>query len=276
MIERHDIKVTAMIKSYCFALLALSANLAYADNTVSVEKLPDRNYRVTLTSTKALDPGDAQSLLWPTAVSLCEGYQPKFGYYRFESTEPITGSSSTSAAETFELVQDVECVSVSSDAEAEADIKSFLTDSHDRSAIETRVRALSETYFTEIFGGKYEEAYARKSESVRSFTTFDEWVAQMDRLRDEAGDIDDLNIHTITIDDNPPDAPEPGLYVAADYQNGFARAPYHCGYLMWFRSEGIDFELIREESGLITNVMLMQVPEEELPNLMAHFRCRAR
>ena len=257
--------------SLILCVLLICAN-ATADSEISVEKLSAGKYQIQITSTDVLDPSVAQELLVPTAQSLCNDSFAQFGHYRFASSVSLTDPAPQGDELVF--IQEIECTV--ENLELEAARNPNVSSQEHRSAIEAEVKALSERYFAEVLAGNYEAAYSRLAESMKSFRKFDEWTAQMEKFRDEVGTVTELNIHTITVYDNPPNAPEPGLYVAADYQNRFARAPYHCGYLVWFRSRDNSFKIIREESGWITNQMLLQVPGEQIPGLLSQFRCVTR
>jgi hypothetical protein len=88
-----------------------------------------------------------------------------------------------------------------------------------------------------------------------------------------AGDPVEIKITKVTVYDNPATAPEPGLYVAADYSNVYRNAPIHCGYLMWFRSIGGEFRITREETGHVTAEQLKTIPSSQIPEIKQKLRC---
>lgn len=79
----------------------------------------------------------------------------------------------------------------------------------------------------------------------------------------------------ITVYNNPAEAPEPGLYIAADFNNVFENIPIHCGYLMWFRPIGGTFTITREETGYVTAEQLKSISNTQLPDLKRQLRCVA-
>jgi hypothetical protein len=227
-----------------------------------------------MTSTTVFDVASAQALLVPTAASLCQNKQPEFGQYQFEIIEGISQRAGSEKPNTFVIVQQIACVDAVP-APKHGNRRSFISDPNEERIVQKQIVSLSESYFADIFSGNYERAFAFLSANMRSHRTLEEWSAQMDRMRAETGSITAINIHTITIYDNPPNAPKPGLYVAADYQNSLEKAPFHCGYLIWFRGENSEFEITREEIGLLTYKVLEQIPEESHKDVLAQMRCRA-
>ena len=264
-----------MKNAVAIALLMLSATPAVADDTITVEEVASGQFELTLISNSMLEISSAQALLIPTAQALCPDKYPEFGHYEFESTESTEQRPDSDDPANFKIVQQVLCVETVPSREA-GDRESFISGPKEERALVARIRFLSESYFADIFGSNYEKAYALLSAEMQSYRSFDEWTALMDQIRAKSGSVSALNVHTITIYDNPPNAPEPGLYVAADYQNSFEKAPYHCGYLLWFRGQSGEFRITREESGLVTYEILQQIPKENQANLLDQMRCTAR
>ena len=245
-----------------------------AENAISFQKAADDEFVLKLVSQDILELTAAQELLAPTAVSLCDGRYPQYGKYEFKSDEPISPDSNAELSYSYELVQAIRCVDVP--ILPVPGSRSFVPDAEAKQTIENEVQYLSRTYFSNLVNGNYEEAYDQLSESMRSYRSFEEWQSQFDAFMKQSGELVELNIHTITVYDNPPDAPQPGIYVAADYQNRFKDAPYHCGYLIWFRAEVGRFQIMREETGLITNEILGQVTDDQRAQLLTQLRCSAR
>ena len=160
-------------------------------------------------------------------------------------------------------------------AQGGVDQTSFISGPNDQSVVEDRIRKLSESYLTDIFDGSNKAAFAYLSTEMQSYQSFEEWSARIDKQRLDAGSITAINVHTITVYHNPPNAPRPGLYVAADYQNSSQNAPYHCGFLVWFRGESGDFEITREETGLITHEDFEMIPDDSKENVLAQMKCNA-
>lgn len=264
-----------MKKFVAIALLMFSATTAAADDTITVEEVASGQFELTLVSNSKLEISSAQALLIPTAQALCPDKYPEFGRYEFDSTERIGQTSGPGDAASFKFVQQVSCVEVAPSREA-GNRKSFISGPKEKRALVANIQTLSEAYFANIFGSNYEKAFASLSAELQSYHPFDEWTAKIDQIRADIGSVSAINVHTITVYDNPLNAPKPGLYVAADYQNSFEKAPYHCGYLLWFREQSGNFRITREETGLITYETLQQVPNESQAYLLDQMMCIAR
>jgi hypothetical protein len=265
-----------MNRPLCAAILVLVVHSTMAENDIAVKKLASNRFELTLTSRAVLDLGAAQAMLIPTADSLCPDQHAQLGRYRFASSENVGQEDGANAENSFELVQEISCVDEI--VVPDNDIpKPLVSDLADRRLLEQHVRSMSKRYFDDVYSGKYGEGFDLMSAEMQSFRAYEEWAAQMDEFRAEAGPVVTINVHTITVYDSPPNAPQPGPYIAADYQNSLRNAPFHCGYLIWFRGgESGEFQIIREESGLLTDKILNQIPEEDHENILAQMRCNAR
>jgi len=102
----------------------------------------------------------------------------------------------------------------------------------------------------------------------------DEYSAQMDKFRTDGGSKPAINVHTISFYDSPSNAPKPGLYIAADYQNTFDSGALHCGYLIWFREASGEFKIIREETGVIKKDTLDRMSEKRKEDTLKKMLCR--
>jgi Protein of unknown function (DUF4019) len=123
-----------------------------------------------------------------------------------------------------------------------------------------------------VLDGKFEEAYADKASAAEGGDRT-EWIAGARDFRSAAGQPVRLEVVKVTVYDNPADAPEPGLYVAADFVNAFANFPYHCGYLMWFRPVGGEFRITREEAGAIAAEQVASLTPDRLAEAKRQMRC---
>src|SRR5690606_38689574 len=85
-----------------------------------------------------------------------------------------------------------------------------------------------------------------------------------------------FTITKVTVYDNPPDSPGPGVYVAADFTNEFRNAPMHCGYLVWTRAANGQFEITREDAGHVTSEQLAAIPVSQHAQIRQQMRCAAR
>ncbi len=247
-----------------------------AEQDIAVKALDDNRYELSLTSGTVLENETAQVLLLPTAEELCEGLIPNFGRYRFSSAEPIAGAGENveEPPSSFSFVQELECWAVSPPA-ADRAIPPAIGSDAEAEEVKNTIRAVSIQYFTDIANERYEKAYAVVDDALRAYSTAESWEAEKRSFQSTVGAVVSLKISRLTIYDNPPGAPEPGLYVAADFDNEYENAPIHCGYLMWFLRDGGEFRVTREESGHVTSEQLRTIPIEQVPALRQRLRCVA-
>jgi len=99
---------------YCrhsaLAMLLISATAVGQQLRVQVEQLDADRYELTLFAGAPMTEPAAQGLLWPSASRLCNGNEPNFGKYRFESVVPLAGGDTTQDLKSsFKFVQEISC-----------------------------------------------------------------------------------------------------------------------------------------------------------------------
>lgn len=113
---------------------------------------------------------------------------------------------------------------------------------------------------------------------MKSITKFPAWKSkESDYFGESIGKLVNRDIWRITLYNNPPNSPKRGLYIAADYENGYEKSPIHCGYIMWYLAtvNSEEFTVMREEYGNITTDILRKIPKENLKNVRKKIGCRA-
>jgi hypothetical protein len=240
---------------------------------ITVEALDSDQFRLSFSSASVIGVDAAQVLVLPTAVDLCNDAIPVFGRYRFSSSERIVDAGAVQR-QSFTFEQDISCSSEISSADRGTDNSETLSSPQSVEA-ENLVRAKSIEYFEDIGNERYEEAYAVVSESHRSYSTPESWKIDKQSFRAEVGAPVSIRIARLTVYQNPPNAPEPGIYVAADFNNEHELAPIHCGYLMWYRGEDGEYRIVREETGHVTAESLTRIPSEQIPVIRERLRCVA-
>jgi hypothetical protein len=132
-----------------------------------------------------------------------------------------------------------------------------------------------DTYFANLENGKYSESYSMLSEARQSDEPRSSWIASARDFRAQAGDRLGGGVTDVTVYIDPPGAPLPGVYVAADYEIKYERVPFRCGYIVWFQNENGLFEAISEETGSIDEETAFQLSAEQLLEVRRRFRCIA-
>ena len=208
-------------------LLALLVALA---PPVEHERLGDRHYRLSLPAAAA----DSRAVLASTAQALCGDLDPAFGSFR------VAGPA---------LEQELFCLEP-----GEGDV---------RAAILARTYA----WFAAKDSGRYQEAWVSLSDSLKAASPLPEWKAVAERFNQSAGPVRARQVTRLTLYENPPGAPEQGLYIAADFSADFERLDFVCGYLMWRRNSAGEWRLVREEQNIVDRRTAENLTEIDRPCL---------
>jgi hypothetical protein len=251
-------------------VIGLAASLPAGAVEISARQLQQGNYQVVLTNPSKLDEREAQSYVAQVAASICKGLSPVLGKYHFDAQEALgTGDPSREPA-SFRFVQEVSCAPATKAAAPVTPAKPLSQEETLR--ISDEVTKLSEEYFHLLATRQFDAAFSRVRGAAVG-TDRAAWVRDQQTFQSLAGDSVSLSIMKISVYDNPPAAPEPGVYVAADFRNAYRNVPYQCGYLMWHRPNGGSFGITRSEVGHVTAEQLKAIPEGQRPELLKKLRC---
>lgn len=254
-------------------LLSLLINGAVTPSQyIDVKEIGEGRYEFTLTADAAMEVAEAQHLLWSQVVETCDGAEAQYGRYRFDSKTPIGDGADTATKPIFKFVQEVSCgSSAAPDPLVRDTIGIYREDSTQE--LNSFISRISTDYMAKRSQGAIDEAYAALSQDMRSYSTFDEWAKQVKMFNEMAGKLTATRIWRVTVYDNPLGAPEPGTYIAADYENEFENVPLQCGYLIWYRLPDEHYTITREETGVITNEIIAQISPNQLVQVKQQFRC---
>ncbi|MFS0736179.1 DUF4019 domain-containing protein [Sphingomonas sp. 1P06PA] len=133
--------------------------------------------------------------------------------------------------------------------------------------------AETEAYFAAKDRGDAEAAYRRLAPSVKAYLPPDLWKANLAQFNAGAGKPEGREIARLTWYDNPPEAREPGLYVAADFTGRFSGLALMCGYVMWHREADGTFRIVREEQNVLDKETAAQLAPERRAPLARQFGC---
>ena len=237
---------------------------------ISVRQLQQNSYEVVLTNQSKLEEREAQAYIAKAAAELCGGLSPVLGKYRFESKEALGPGVPSSEPTSFRFAQEVSCLPVSLTAPSRRPQAPASPEEIERARAE--ITKVSEDYFRLLAAKKFDAAYSEMREGAIGPDKAT-WVRDKQSFQVLAGDPVAISIVKITVYDNPSEAPEPGLYVAADFKNAYKNVPYECGYLMWHRPNGGTFGITRTEIGHVTTESLKLIPEAQRPELLRKLRC---
>jgi hypothetical protein len=217
-----------MLSFFLAALVQASA----AAPEVSVERIDADSFRMSITAAGASVP-ELQARLLPAARLACQARRPLFARYRLQQDvldqelmclDPAAASMPAAAA------QDAAW------APTPADQQALLKATYD--------------YFAAKDAARYRDAYAFLSERMKANVALDAWTRAARDFDEAAGPTIGRRVVEISWYNNPSDAPEPGIYVAADYSAEFEKLEFVCGYVMWRLMPDGTLRLAREEQNL--------------------------
>lgn len=220
--------------------------LAATAPAIGVDALGPDSYRLT-TAVAGGTIDAAQALLRPTATRLCGARPATFGRYRFSAE-----------AAGFRVDQELSCGGPAAAGDAP----------------QRAVLAASYAYFAAKDSGRHAAAYAMLSESMRRLAPFAQWRARAADFARAAGAARGRRVHELTWYDHPPDAPAPGVYVAADFSAEFERLDFVCGYLVWLLQPDGGFRLVREEENFVDAATAARVTAIDRAPLRAQMGCK--
>lgn len=262
--------IASSLKPAIAGIAGIAATLAVSAAEVGVRQMRQNEYQFVLVNPTPLSEQEAMSAIAQVAAAVCKDLKPVLGKYRFESQEAIEKKENAGPPDSFRFTQEVVCVPGST-TPASAPRAPLLTPEESRKA-QDDIRLSTEAYFRSIVEGRVDEAFDLMSDATTGGNEAD-WKRKALEFRETAGKPVQISIVKVTVYDNPPEAPEPGLYVAADFNNVFENVPIHCGYLMWFRPIGGEFRISRTEIGIITAEQLKAIPDAQHAEARQRMRC---
>jgi hypothetical protein len=255
-------------------LIGLSAGLSAgsglaADSGVSVKDLGQHQYELTLTTNTTTSIAVAQVQLLPTAKQTCGNEEVHFGHYSFHISQPLSGSEDKMTK--FTLTQTIRCgsetpITIPQSTHAPDGWKPSAVD---QSQIETQTYA----YYSAKDAGDFTSAYAMFDRGMKDAAHFDSWSDHAKAQNAKAGPIRGRRIIRITWYKDPPSAPEPGVYAAADFAGQYENDPIYCGYLAWHRGPDGTYRIAREEENFIDKGSIARMSQTEVNALATKMGC---
>lgn len=239
-------------------LLVVIAEAVAGEPQVQVTRLGDGAYELVLTTTRTTEVAEGQKILLPYAEHLCGGKHAAYDQYKFDTREPVAPNAQNQP----ELIlhQRIHC---GPDAPEDTNPPLVSLIAHDDQAIER----LTYQYLALKDAGKFSAAFALLTDSMKASTTLDSWTQAGKAFNAAAGAVRKRQVRKITWYDNPPSAPVPGIYAAADYTGDFEKLNFDCGYIVWLATAD-GFRLVREEN----NSLDQKTRSGMTPDQVAAFR----
>ena len=251
-------------------LLMATAHPAIADEEIAVRRLGDTEYELTFKASEPLEVAAAQARLRPAAQKLCGEGRVTFGRYNFarqEAADPVASKASGGLL----LRQQIRCETAASEkaAVASAAVKRPSTLEEEQRQVE----ALTYQYLKAKDSGDLAKAYGFFADSMKATAPQESWSGAEKKFSALSGPVTSRRIRKVTRYDNPPSAPRPGVYIAADLVSQFENLDVHCGYLIWHGQPDGSFQVIREEANYVDKATQQRMTPEQLTAFKARARC---
>lgn len=251
-------------------LIAL-AGAAAASDDVTIRDDGKGGFVATLTTERQLAIEVAQRLVLPRATEACTDAAPRFGRYRFESSQPVAASATE--GERFEFVQEFTCgggaavppMLAARTAVPDEELARLAED------VANRTRTLIASANPEML----ESIHSKFSGPLAEMLPLSKWTEEQTSLHRDAGAMAPNPQVRVTTFIDPEGAPVPGVYLAVDFQARYRRAPYRCGYVMWLVDRQSKLSVIRLEDGVISEEMKSAMTPDQLAQTRQEFRCFA-
>ncbi|WP_432730253.1 DUF4019 domain-containing protein [Variovorax sp. W6] len=248
-------------------LFVATAYPAIAGEEVAVRQLGNAAYELTLRMGEPLEIAAGQAQLKPTAQKLCGENLVAFGQYSFARREPVDQASSKASGELL-LRQEIRCGSTAPEKTASAKERPSTPEEDQK-----QVEALTYQYLKARDSGDFAKAYGFFADSMKATVSQENWSSDAKKFNAVAGPVTSRSIRKITRYDNPPSAPRPGIYIAADLVSQFQNMDVHCGYVVWYGQSDGSFQVIREEANYISKATQQRMTPEQLTAFKAGARC---
>src|SRR5687768_15353709 len=200
-----------------FMLLAQAAPLPSPE--IATERVAENQYRLTLSVAGLSSVDQGRDLLGPAARKLCGSRPATFGAFRWQAEDRVPPESSAREAISLRLEQDLYCgeaPSPATNAAAAVGPDWQPTPAHDQSVL-----GASYAYFAAKDEGRYADAYAMLSETMKQMASLDRWRDGARDFNGRAGPVRLRRVVSLTWYVNPPGAETQGVYAAADFRAEF-------------------------------------------------------
>lgn len=219
-----------------------------APRDVQVHDSGNGSFVLTLTSAAVTNAPAAQAVLNPVAQKICAGKIPQFGHYKFESKAPLGTPANDSGSKTsFVIDQEITCAdSVTQVVKPAPADPNWQPDAGDYQAVIDTVTK----YFNAKDSGDVAASYALLDGGMG--LSLKEWKSTSDDFTTHTGAATSHKVVKLTWYKDPQNAPEPGVYAAADFVDHYEKAT-DCGYLAMHQKPDGSFLVIHEQDGFLPN-----------------------
>ena len=257
-------------------LLAALAPVAAAAPQLSVERIGESSFRLSSPASSTATIMELQRQLLAAARLACQNKQPVFARYRISPDEPEPTAAGRSAAapmsSNMTLEQELLCLDAASrpTPAAAAPDPDWAPTPADQQAL----LAATYRYFAAKDAARYPEAHGFLSDRMQASIPLEPWTQSAREFNQAAGRALGRRVVEISWYNHPSDAPEPGIYVAADFSAEFEKLEFVCGYLMWRLLPDGSFRLVREEQNLARKRGLRPMAAIDRDPMRARLGCK--
>jgi hypothetical protein len=245
--------------------------LAMLAGPVTAEPLGPDHFRLKLESTRAAHVEAAQAEMMPEARRLCGAKPPSFGTFRFQQLEKTPGAQARKQPVALSLEQELFCGSAPKLPDRAGTVSA---DWQPSEADQRAILAATYAYFAAKDRGRHAEAYAMLSPGMKRISPSDEWRRDASGFAVRSGQVRSRRVTELTWYNSPPGAPQPGLYVAADFSAEFEHLEFLCGYVVWVLQPDGSFALSREEQNLLDRATAKNLASIDRKPLRAQMGCK--
>lgn len=209
----------------------------------------------------------AQAALVPTARRLCADRGFLLGAFRFAEQPEATGAKAGTVQASFQ--QELYCSSPEQFSKSASEVAPGPTEAQQQAVLKATYG-----YLAAKDGNRLAAAYAMLSRRAKLTTAEPDWIARARAFNKQAGAVRSRRVTDISWYSDPPDAPEPGLYVAADLNGDFENVEFLCGYVVWRLDADGSFRLVREEQNFVERRRSAKIALLDRAPLRAQMGCK--
>jgi hypothetical protein len=253
--------------------LCVALPLTAAEPDIAVKSLGSGQYELTLRTSAAPDIFMAQRTLLPAAKAACGTEPVEFENYAFDFHTSVADANPTSRP-LLRLTQTIRCgaSAVTAIPQIANAPDGWKPSADDQATVESQTYR----YLYAKGAGDFTTAYAMFSDAMKAATHQDAWQKGAEAFNASAGQVLSRRVLKITWYKDPPSAPAPGIYAAADYTGEFINIPIYCGYVAWYRGPDGTYTVIHEEQNSIDKDSMAKMNAADVKALAAKFGCSGR
>jgi hypothetical protein len=243
--------------------------VAQAPPQITSEPLGEHRHTLQISPAPATVEA-AQAALIPTARKLCGTSAVSFGTFRYARPDYKATEPATSAPAALTLDQELFCGNTAKIEAAAVAAPGWQPSPSDQQA----VLAATYTYFAAKDRAHYADAWAMLSKTMKGASPIPAWRRVAEAFNSRSGPVRARRVSEITWYNNPPEAAQPGLYVAADFSAEFEKLDFVCGYVMWMVQPDGSLLLTREEQNLFDRARAKSLASIDREPLRAQMGCK--